>query len=100
MVLPLRGGGRVGRRQLYYEMSNVQYPMINFEIGYSTLDILHFARRCFDACNEDRHELVAFASRRLRVLRAEVHSAGKLQPRLGFAQLLQADLQLMQEVLA
>src|SRR5438132_5285138 len=84
MVLRLRGRGRVGRRQLRYKMSNVQYPMPNFEIGYSTLDILHFARRGSDAYHKDSHELAAFGSRSLDVFRTQIHAFDALQPSLSF----------------
>jgi len=46
-------------------MSNVQYPIANFEIGYSTLDILHFPRRGPDTRYEDRDGLITLASHTL-----------------------------------
>ena len=60
MVLPSRGGGRVGRRRLQKQMSNVQYRMSNFEIRYWMFDILTFL------CGSDtRHELDTSSLRRL-----------------------------------
>src|SRR5213079_2480605 len=82
MVLRLRGRGRVGRRQLLLRMSNVQYRMSNFEIRYSTLDILHFAGRGLDARHEDRHQFVTLGTRGLDAFCAEIHPLGKLQQRL------------------
>src|SRR5438046_10730026 len=99
MVLRLRGRGRVGRRQLLLRMSNVQYPMTHFEIGYSTLDILHFARRGSDTCHNDSHELAAFGSRSLDVLRTQLHAFDALQPTLSFPQVVQADLEPVNDVL-
>src|SRR5207249_11519568 len=81
-------------------MSNVQYPIANFEIGYSTLDILHFPRRGPDTGYEDRDELITLVACRLNPFRAETHPLGELQPRLSLTKFLQAYLQLVDEVLA
>src|SRR2546425_4969056 len=65
MVLPLRGGGRVGRRQPSLRecpMSNDQCPMI---IEHWTFCILHLISSICacrpDAAGDDRQQFVAFA---------------------------------------
>ena len=74
--------------------------MPNFEIGYSTLDILHFARRGSDAYHKDCHELATFGSRSLDVFRTQIHAFDELQPSLSFPQFFEANLDFVDKIIA